>query len=50
MATKVYLFLEEEEFELAVWEDVKPEFRSCVDNHRISVCPGRNSNHAWAPN
>ncbi|WP_054024975.1 hypothetical protein [Bacillus sp. FJAT-28004] len=46
MATRVYLFLEEKEFVLEAWEDANLEIKHCVDNHRITVHSGRNSNHA----
>lgn len=46
MATRVYLFLEEKEFVLEAWEDANLEIKRCVNNHRITVHPGRNSNHA----
>jgi|GEM_PF-6467230 len=46
MATRVYLFLEEKEFVLEAWENASLEIKRCVDNHRITVHPGRNSNHS----
>ncbi|UVI29290.1 hypothetical protein [Paenibacillus spongiae] len=46
MATRVYLFLEEEDFKLEAWENAGPEYKRCIDNHRVAVRPGRNLNHA----
>ncbi|MCR8660124.1 hypothetical protein [Paenibacillus endoradicis] len=46
MATRVCLFLEEKEHVLEAWEDANLEIKRCVDKHRITVLPGRNSNHA----
>ncbi|CAM3390956.1 hypothetical protein PALU110988_20050 [Paenibacillus lupini] len=46
MATRVYLFLEEEDFRFEAWEEAGPEIKRCVEHHQISVRPGRNMNHA----
>ncbi|SFD79129.1 hypothetical protein SAMN05216378_1440 [Paenibacillus catalpae] len=46
MATRVYLFLEENDFKLEAWEGARSEFKRCVENHRITVSSGRNMNHA----
>ncbi|SDW21849.1 hypothetical protein [Paenibacillus sp. CF384] len=46
MATRIYLFLEEKDFQLEAWEGASSEFKRCVDNHQISVRPGCNINHA----
>lgn len=46
MATRVHLFLEENEYKLTAWEGASAEMLRCVADHRTEVLQGRNRNHA----
>jgi len=45
LATRVYLFAEENDFALEAWEGAPEEYRRIAADHRIGVRPGRNRHH-----
>lgn len=46
MANRIYNFLEEKEIVLEAWEGAPAGIMRCIENHRITVKPGYNRNHA----